>query len=310
MVELKQLRKFVVVVELRNFTRAAESLHIAQPALSRQIARLEEQLGAQLIDRRARPFMLTDAGRRFYEDALAVLDRVERMQATARKLGAGRKRTLTIAFSPTIVYGGISHVMKHLAEALPDVDIRWREMMSGDQDDALRKGVIDIGFSRSRYLEPDIVQIPMRDERLFVAIPPDDVLALSEGSIGIADLDDREVIVYPSGHKAGFADQTIAWLRASASRPSEIREVSEIDTALAFVAAGLGFCLVPANSRHLRSDIAYRLIEDANVTIPVLMCHRAQEDRGLIESVKAVVRKFADDDPASLDAKHNRFHDF
>ena len=74
--ELRQLRYFAAVARERNFTRAAEMLHIAQPPLSRQIQQLEDELGAALIERGSRPLRLTDAGRLLYEQAAQVLDRV------------------------------------------------------------------------------------------------------------------------------------------------------------------------------------------------------------------------------------------
>ncbi|CAN5397495.1 LysR family transcriptional regulator [soil metagenome] len=313
MVELRQLRKFVVLAEQRNFTRAAELLHIAQPALSREIARLEEQLGVRLIDRTSRPLQLTDAGRRFHDDALVVLDRAERMESSVRQTGLGHKRLLTIAFSPTIVYGGLSDVMRRLKNSLPHIEIRWRELTSRDQSDGLRTGAIDIGFTRYRNHDGAIVHIPMRDERLFAAIPESHALAASDAPLKMADLDGGDVIIYPSrsNQNRGFADQTLAWFYAVGSRPGEIQEVSEIDTALALVAAGLGMCLVPASSRHLRPDVRYRLVEDEKVFLPVFMCHRLQEDEQLIESIKAVIREFvADDVASSLDPAYNRYHIF
>lgn len=312
-VELKQLRKFVAVAEQGNFTRAADLLHIAQPALSRQIAHLEEQLGACLIDRKIRPFRLTDAGSRLLEEARIVLDRVERLEATVREIGLRRRRTLTIGFSPTIVYGGLPEVMRRIKATLSHVDVRWQELKSRDQADALRKGVIDIGFSRSYAADDEIVHVPMRDERLFAAISRKHRLAKSNLPIRIADLNGMDVIVYPRGSEKhpGFADQTLAWLRAKGCRPGEIHEVSEIDTALALAAAGMGLCLVPATSRHLRPDVEYRLVEDEDVTMPVFLCHRVQEDERLIAAIKATIRDFmAEDSASSLDPAYNRFHAF
>jgi DNA-binding transcriptional LysR family regulator len=313
MFELKQLRKFVALAKQGNFTRAAEILHIAQPALSRQIAQLEEQVGVSLIDRKARPFGLTDAGRHFYEHALILLDQAERMEITTRKIGAQNRRVVTIAFSPTVVYGGLSDVMHRIREKRPELDVRWRELKSRDQADCLRKGLVDIGFSRYFQNDSEIVHIPMREESLFVAISPQHILAGSNAPLSVADLYGMDVIVYPRGsdNSLGFADQTLAWLQRAGRGPGEIHEVSEIDTALALVAAGMGFCLVPATSRHLRPDVAYRLIRDEDVMLPVFMCYRAQEDEALIAAVKAIIREFmVEDSASSLDPAYNRFHTF
>ena len=84
--DLRQMRYFVAVARERNFTRAAQMLHIAQPPLSRQIQLLEEELGVDLIIRKSRPIRLTDAGRLFYEQALQVLGRVDQMRAATRRV--------------------------------------------------------------------------------------------------------------------------------------------------------------------------------------------------------------------------------
>jgi DNA-binding transcriptional LysR family regulator len=312
-IELKQLRKFLVVAEQGNFTRAAELLNIAQPALSRQIAKLEEQLGTDLINRHSRPFQVTPAGRHLQKEASALLEQAGRMENAVRQIGSRAGRTLTVAFSPTVVYGGLSDVMSRIKERLSDIDVRWSELKSGDQAESLRKGLIDIGFSRCRDDDEKIVHVPLRDERLFAAFSRRHPLASGKRAVRIADFDGYDLIVYPRGSKTrgGFADQTLAWFSGRASRPGEIREVSEIDTALALAAAGMGLCLIPATSRHLRPDIEYRLIDEEDVRLPVYLCHRAQEDEELIASVKGVIRDFmATDAAVSLDPQYQHFYEF
>lgn len=312
-IELKQLRKFLVVADQGNFTRAAELLNIAQPALSRQIARLEEQLGVDLIDRLSRPFQLTKAGHHLRQEAVGLLEQAGRLENAVRQIGSRSIRTLTVAFSPTVVYGGLSDVMSRIKEQLRDIEVRWAELKSDEQAEALRKGSIDIGFSRCRDSDEKIVHVPLRDERLFVAFSRKHPLARGTEAVSIGDLGGLDLIVYPRSAKSagGFADQTLAWFAKFGSRPAEVREVSEIDTALALAAAGMGLCLVPATSRHLRPDIAYRLIDESDVHLPVFLCHRAQEDEDLVSAVKGVIRDFmVSDAAASLDPQYQTFYDF
>lgn len=105
--DLRQLRYFVAVARERNFTRAAEQLHIAQPPLSRQIQLLEEELGVELLSRSARPVRMTEAGRLFYEQALQILGRVEQMAESTRRVGRNQNRVLSIGFVPSTLYGGL-----------------------------------------------------------------------------------------------------------------------------------------------------------------------------------------------------------
>ncbi|SEJ50491.1 DNA-binding transcriptional regulator, LysR family [Sphingobium sp. AP50] len=313
MIELKQLRKFLVVAEQGNFTRAAEHLNIAQPALSRQIARLEEQLGIDLIDRQSRPFQLTRAGRHLQKESAALLEQAGRMERTVRQIGSRTMRVLNVAFSPTIVYGGLPDVMSRVEERLRHIDVRWSELRSSELAESLRMGSIDIAFSRHHDDDEKIVHVRLRDEKLFAAFSRRHPFASHDGAVSISDLDGFDLIIYPgnSKMKGGFADQTSAWFAEFGRRNAEIREVNEIDTALALAAAGMGVCLVPATARHLRSDIEYRLIDQDEVHLPVYLCHRVQEDEELVSSIKSVIRDFmATDSATSLDPQYQHFYDF
>ncbi|MBS0507316.1 MAG: LysR family transcriptional regulator, partial [Proteobacteria bacterium] len=96
--DIRQLKYFVAVADTRNFTRASERLHIAQPPLSRQIQLLEEELGVQLILRNIRPLRLTEAGRMFYEQALQIINRLDQLKTATRQIGLNQRRTLSIGF--------------------------------------------------------------------------------------------------------------------------------------------------------------------------------------------------------------------
>src|SRR3546814_13609691 len=102
--DLRQLRYFVAVARERNFTRAAETLHIAQPPLSRQIQLLEEELGVTLISRATRPLRLTDAGRLFNEQAMQILGRVEQLKVATQRVGRQERRVLSIGFVASTLY--------------------------------------------------------------------------------------------------------------------------------------------------------------------------------------------------------------
>lgn len=170
-IDIRQIKKFVAVAKTRNFTQAAGLLHMTQPSLSKQIQQLEERLGARLFQRDSRPIRLTEAGRRFYEDALAVLDRVEQMEQTARRLGLGGKRIFNVGFVASALYGGLPTVMRRLMERREDVEVRWLEMTSVEQQDALRRGIIDVGFGRIITGDASVTRVVLRQERLFLALP-------------------------------------------------------------------------------------------------------------------------------------------
>ena len=96
--ELRHLRYFVAVARERNFTRAAEQLHIAQPPLSRQVQQLEDELGIDLIEAGSRPLRLSEAGRLFYEQAVQVLERVDEMKTMMTRLHAAEREPVQHGF--------------------------------------------------------------------------------------------------------------------------------------------------------------------------------------------------------------------
>ena len=117
--DLRQLRYFVTLVNERNFTRAADRLRIAQPPLSRQIQQLEAEIGAELIDRSARPLRLTEPGRLFYEQAVQVLARVEEMRSMMSRALVIEKRRFVIGFVASTIYAHLPELIREFRAEAP-----------------------------------------------------------------------------------------------------------------------------------------------------------------------------------------------
>lgn len=304
--DLRQLRYFVAVARERNFTRAAETLHIAQPPLSRQIQLLEEELGVLLISRNSRPLRLTEAGRLFREQALQILGRVEQMKAATQRVGKNERSVFTIGFVASTLYGGLPMLVRKLREHAPELDIRLLEMMSLQQIEALKAGRIDVGFGRVRSNDAAVERIVLREERLLLAIPPGTPLDVSTDPVPIADLAGAHLIVYPKEPRPSFADQVLTLLHDHGVRPAEVQEVRELQTAVGLVAAESGVCVIPAAARSLRTDLHYRLIDDERATSPIILSHRVNDASRYVELVKQLLREIYAENPPWLDAAHNR----
>lgn len=306
--DLRHLRYFVAVARERNFTRAAELLHIAQPPLSRQIQQLEEDLGTRLLVRSSRPVRLTDAGKLFYEEALQVLGRVEQMKDAARRIGHSEHRVLSIGFVASTLYGGLPMIVRRLRQHRPDLDIQLIELMSGQQIEALKAGRIDLGFGRIRSDDTAVERLVLREERLFVALPNDHPLALSDAALAPEMLTAQRLIVYPSEPRPSFADQVLSLLQDRGVRPQAVQEVRELQTALGLVAAEIGVCVIPASVRALRHDLHYRLLDDEYATSPIIMSYRSNDASGLIPLIKRLIREMYAERPTWLDTTYNRLH--
>lgn len=289
--ELRQLRYFVAVAETRNFTRASEQLHIAQPPLSRQIQMLEAELGVKLLVRNSRPVGLTPAGQAFYEQAVQVLARVEQMKATAQHIGANQARRLTIGFVPSALYGGLPLLMRKLRQRFPDVDLQMLEMATSlEQVSSLQSGRIDIGLGRIRSTDDSVARIVLAEEKLVLVVAPSHPLAQHDGPVPLARLAGQRLIVYPRQPRPSFADHVLSLLRDDSIRPKEILEVPELQTALGLVAAESGVCLIPSSAR-IRSDVVYLAVAEERVTSPIILIHRQGETAWYLEDVLQISRE-------------------
>ncbi|WP_277185720.1 LysR family transcriptional regulator, partial [Caballeronia sp. BR00000012568055] len=130
--ELRHLRYFVAVAEERNFTRAAERLHIAQPPLSRQIQQLEETLGVQLLERNSRPLKLTETGKFFYSHAAQLLAQTSELESMTRRVG-NIERSLSIGFVGSTLYGMLPKIIRRFRDENPTVELSLHEMSMMDQ---------------------------------------------------------------------------------------------------------------------------------------------------------------------------------
>lgn len=272
--DIRQLRYFLAVATERNFSRAAERLHMAQPPLSRQIQQLEQEVGAQLFDRDSRPMALTDAGRLFYEQAIQVTQRMDEMKETMRTFVTSNRPRFVLGFVPSILYARLPDIIRGFRLAAPDVELSLVEMMTIEQIAALKEGRIDVGFGRVRFDDPAIEREVLREERLVAALPIGHRLLAGERPIDLAELSDEAMIVYPREPRPSYADQVLSLLRDHGVKPPMIHEVRELQTALGLVAAEDGICIVPASVHIMgRRDIVFRELVQRAVS-PIIISHR------------------------------------
>lgn len=276
--ELRHLRYFIAVANERNFSRAAEKLHIAQPPLSRQIRQLEEELGLVLIDREARPLRLTEAGRLFYEQASQVLTGVDQLQTLMQRYARAERARFVIGFVGSTIYGPLPMLIRRFRAAAPHIDLHLAEMATLEQISALKEGRIDVGFGRLRFDDPAIRRAILEEEPLVAALPLDHPLTAGDQPLGLAQLAQEVLIVYPRPTRPSYADQLLSLFRDHGLEPLQVMEARELQTAIGLVAAEAGICVVPASVERLRrDDVVYRPISDADATTPLIMSHRTDD---------------------------------
>ena len=291
--EIRHLRYFEALASTRNFTRAAELMHIAQPPLSRQIQQLEDELGVSLIDRSSRPLTLTRAGAFFYEQSTQLLERIKEVTAATRRLGAGQRRWLGVGFVPSMLYGSLPNTVRCFMDAHPDVDVVLSELTSVEQVQALQSGRIDIGFGRVVVEAEGLVNTLIQEEPLVAVVPAESELA-KHSSLSLQDLSRQTVILYPAQPRPSFADQVLAHFRGRGCPVSRSFDTNGLQTAVGLVAAGMGVSLVPRSVQALkRDDVAYRPLKDEGVMSPMLMTTRSADmSPDLVRLREAVMKAF------------------
>ncbi len=273
--DLRQLRYFATVAKERNFTRAAEKLHIAQPPLSRAIQQLEEECGVALLDRTSRPPSLTNAGRLLLEQATQVLERMDEIQAMTVRLRGAERTRLGIGFVASTLYGYLPEVIRRYRSARREVELHMHELTSIEQVTALKEGRIDIGFGRIPFTDAAIQRTLLRNETLCVALPLNHRLSSRVENLTLPALARDALVVYPKAPRPSYADQVLALYRDRNVKPESLHEVRELQTALGLVAAEIGVCIVPASVERLRRDnVVYRRLDEPAAVSPVIMSTR------------------------------------
>jgi DNA-binding transcriptional LysR family regulator len=298
--ELRHLRYFEALGSTLNFTRAAEQLHIAQPPLSRQIRQLEEELGAELIDRNVRPMALTKAGAFFFEQCSQILARLNEVQEATRRISQGQRRWFGIGFVPSALYGFLPELIRSYRMASEGVEVILSEMTTIQQAEALKAGRIDVGFGRLPLDDPQLVCQVIAEEPLVVALPLKHRL-LKASRITLAMLASEPLILYPVRPRPSYADHVLQQFRAHGLSLATVIDANEMQTAIGLVAAGLGATLVPSSVQRLqRDDIVYRPLFDKNVISPIIMNRRAEDTSPDLQRFRELVEV-----EASL-ARHQR----
>jgi DNA-binding transcriptional LysR family regulator len=241
--ELDDLRSFLVLSEQLHFRRAAEILYVSQPALSKQIRRLEDRLGGQLLIRRSRGVHLTPAGQVLLEHARHVLEESESAERITRLALKGEAGTLRIGFGIAVLARGLPNLMLRFRQRFPNVDLSVRNMSTSDQTQALGDRRIDVGFVRLPIRTEDIETIPIVNERLMIVLSEQ---ATHNAKKGLAALSDAPFILPARTVSASFYDHVFLTCRAAGFVPRVVQEADEYFTALNLVRAGLGVSIAPS----------------------------------------------------------------
>lgn len=252
MFELIQLRCFLAVARELHFGRAAASLNITQPPLSRHIQVLERILGVTLFHRSSRSVKLTIAGSAFLSEANKIIEMAEGAINVARSAADGEEGIVSLGFTAASGYSYMPRLVGFMQERMPSVGTILKEMVTGEQLDALATGRIDIGLMRLSSQRPEFESRKVLKERFIVCSPQ----AIPESSRPrhLADFDGLPLIMYAPDKARYFHDLLTGLFTGAFAEPKRVQHVAQIHSILMLVGAGHGFALVPESSRRLKPE--------------------------------------------------------
>lgn len=238
--QLHQLQYFLAVARHRNFSRAAESLHLAQPALSQQIAKLEEELGSRLFRRGRRESCLTDAGAALVPRAEALLSQLETTIREIRSYSGPQRSRLVIATIPSVSGMWLPGIIQGFRKQHPEVELHLREESSEGVADWVRRGGAEMGILQLPAPQHELEARPWKIERFLVVLPANHASGQAR-RMTLKQLKGEKFILY----KGRARDLVLERVRELGWEPEVACETGSPETVRALVAAGLGIAILP-----------------------------------------------------------------
>jgi DNA-binding transcriptional LysR family regulator len=297
--DLRQLRYLVAVAEEGHVTRAAERLGMQQPPLSQQIKAMEEGLGFPLFHRKPRGVELTESGRVLFEEARAILARLEQAERDARRTARGELGQLRIGVAPTAPFHPLAPgVIRAFRETHPGVAVTLEECLSRQAVEGLAEARLDAAFVRAELPEGTGLTVHrLLEEPMVVALPAAHPLAGGAGAAprALRDFAAEPFIAFARVEGPGMFDVTVAACLRAGFTPRLGQEAPRITSTLGLVAAGLGVALVPASLRRVHMDgVAYCELAPADCpTVPLHLATRRGVGSAVLRSFLDTVREVA-----------------
>jgi DNA-binding transcriptional LysR family regulator len=283
--ELRHLRYFVVVGEEQHYGRASRRLRVAQPALSRQIQDLEEEVGFKLFDRLPRGVKLSVAGKLFLEDARRILQAVSEATARAAHVARGQSGTLRVGFTENASWHGVvPDSFRLFREQQPDAELQLQPAASLEQLDAIRSGRLDAGFANFMpKVDPELDQLAVAVHHLELAVPKRHPLTKLK-KLRLRELTDALFIWFPRRASPAFYDRLMhECYRGGLKSPRIVQEGLNEATILSLVSTGLGVGWVLGSARwRCPETVAILPVVDLNVPLRLTLAWRRDNTSPLL----------------------------
>lgn len=267
---LRDMRAFVTVAHAGNFTRAAARLHLSQPALTVQIRRLEETVGARLFDRNSRSVELTQTGRELLPILTRSLADMEQALRDARALGDGSSGTVRLACLPTFAASALPDLIQAFRKRVPQARFQVRDVVASAVNALVRNEEVDIGLTGGHSVDATLDILQTGEDRLVIVCPKTHPLARKR-SVTVDDFASMPLVLTAPGTSVRAVVD--AALSNSRCTPDIACEPMYMMTAVAMVRGGLGISVLPASARevHAERGLVTRPIDDPAFVRPIAL---------------------------------------
>jgi DNA-binding transcriptional LysR family regulator len=267
--ELRHLRYFVAVAEELHFRRAAERLHVAQPAVSEQVRKLENELGVRLFDRTHRNVALTDAGAAMLPEAHRVLRQAKAARLAARSASDRPGRVLRIGYVPTALLASVPRTLRRLVANTPNLKTTMEPGPGLELSDAVRAGELDVAVVSLPVPTAGLRVTPLGEQRAVAVFPTGHEHAVKR-HVGLEQIAPERIVVLPRDADRPFYDAVLATCCAAGISPTLIEMPDgQVDRVLLEVASGAGMALLPECVGERYADAGVRFVA-LNGESPVL----------------------------------------
>jgi DNA-binding transcriptional LysR family regulator len=293
MIDIRQLRYFQAVAEELHFGRAAARLAIAQPALSRQIQQLEQELGTPLLRRTQRRVELLPAGALLLERARAIQQDLARALADVRRTAAGELGRLTLGFIHSSTYGLLPMVIRRFRQLYPGIELELLEMPITTQHAALVRGTIDLGLLRVQPGPAELESLTVLPDPFVLAVPARHRLA-ARTRVRLKEVAGEPFVLFNKAEAPLLHDRVQALCEQAGFQPNVVQRATQLHTMVGLVGGGLGVAVVPASARNLHpKQVRFVAIADKAEPLHIALAWRRGHETPAIRSFRKVTQEVA-----------------
>lgn len=279
--DIRQLKYVIAVAEELSFTRAATRLNMAQPPLTKQIKKIEGELGFPLFYRTKRLVQLTEAGAVLVAKGRRLIADLEHLQDASRRVSRGDAGRIVVGFVGSVAFHFFPRILREYRASVPGVEIELHEMRNRPLIEALRDERVDVAFMRPFFQDQNICMQPVLEERLVVALPAGHPLTQKK-VISLKELKDEPFVTPNQRPAPSIYTYLMSICERAGFQPRVVQAATDIQTVVGLVAAGLGVSIVTDSIKRLGVEgVSYCEFNDVSDTATIVIAWR-KNDRSAV----------------------------